>query len=711
MPSRNLRMFVVSFLAFGLITVVWAFPLVSHANSRFLGNTASDGSSTVRDYWSIEHQGGNPFTMRHDPLIDAPQGLDIAPGTEIANAVQPAFIWGVKDIVGLVTAWNLFILLGIALTGAMTFTLLTSLGLRTIAAAFGAYAFTFGGYVVDNAYAGHGGLVQAWVFPLLLLALLRANERESLLPAAVAGLACGLAFYVHTYSGAFGLMMVVLFFAYTAVRKRRVESPRVSLSRLGAALGALVLSLLPALIAIHHFRSAAQGSGAHTIASLQRYGARIAAYVAPSAWSPLGHLVPTDWKTRLALTQQPSLFFGYTTLVLATGWLVWIRRRADVSERERLTTWFAAALVVAAFLFSLPRHFAVGPLDLPAPSWFTGHITTVLRVYARFGVLVGLGLAVLAAFALDRIERLRGRRWALALLLLLVLELTPTAPAKTWNVSVPPASDQWLARHPGGEVAIYPLTVDQPAAATLNYQEYYFQRFHAHPLFWTGSSFLGKQATALRIISQSFSSPWTPHVLAAEQVKYVVLRTDVYREIGEGVPVLDPKSFRLLASVRDARIYRLLAAPIDLAAFFREHGAQLASAAGQPPPTDSFGPGFYAAEKFKYNVPWCWLQQDGKVSIRPTGDPTTMEVHALAFSNGPARTLQVYGPGGRLLGSATITSSLAPITIGPFPIGLGKSTFTFHVTPGPEVLGPTDPRVASVYLSQPAFQPILKLHG
>jgi hypothetical protein len=161
----------------------------------------------------------------------------------------------------------------------------------------------------------------------------------------------------------------------------------------------------------------------------------------------------------------------------------------------------------------------------------------------------------------------------------------------------------------------------------------------------------------------------------------------------------------------DARIYRLLAAPLDIPAFFRGHGSELAAAAGERVPADTFDRGFYPPEQYKYNTPWRWLQQDGELTVEPSEGTTTLELTAFAFSNGQPRKLQVFGPGHRLLGSAEIATSQTSITIGPFDVKPGTTSLTFHVTPGPQVLGAADPRVASIYLSQPLVQPILKFAG
>src|SRR5581483_4757363 len=446
--------FGVALLISTLLTVLWALPLVTHAGTRVLGGP-SDATSTIRDYWYAEHVGSSPFSLRRDTLIAAPEGITRSPGIQVANAVQLLAILALKRAVGLVAAWNIFLLAGIALTAACTWLLLDCLGVGAVASFFGAYAFGLSGYLVNKAYAGHAGLVHAWVFPLLFLTLLRWRDHGRALAAAVAGAIAALAFYIHSYYGFFATFLIAAFFVYTAVADRRRLPPR-RIARDGAlTLATLVALLLPALVAMHLLRSVDTPPGTHSADSLQRFGAKIPAYVAPSSWSPLGHLVPHSLAARLKDSAEPSLFFGFSTLVLA-ALFVWLTLRGRAQQRSFLAG-FCAVLVVAAFLASLPRLLTIGPVSLPMPSWFVAHVTTVWRVYARFGVLVGLGLVVLAALTVDQLSR-RNRLAGLACVVVLVLELTPSLPAKTWVANDPPPADRWLAAHPGGIAAIYPLT-------------------------------------------------------------------------------------------------------------------------------------------------------------------------------------------------------------------------------------------------------------
>jgi hypothetical protein len=703
LTRRRASRFALALFVSGALTALWALPLVLHPNTRVLGGP-SDATSTIRDYWYVAHIGKTPFTATHDSLLGAPEGIALSPAIQAANGFQPAFVWLLKGAVGLVAAWNLFVLAGIALSGACMWLLLDWLGVGAIASVFGAYAYGASGYLVDKAFAGHGGLTHAWVFPLIVLALLRGRRSPQLGRFSVlAGLLVAAAFYIHSYYGAFALFLLVLYHVYEVVG----PSARAAAGRLGAALAAAVVALVPALVAMRVLQTA-PGNGSHPVAALQQFGARVEAYLAPSEWTPLGHLIPQRLGRHLEYSGEPSLFFGFSTLALALYYLLRLRRRDSRNDGEAFVGGLALTLAVAAAVMSLPRLFSIGPIGIPMPSWFLGHVSTTIRVYARFGVLVGLGLTLLAALAVGHIHRARGAWWAVACVAVLALELTPTLPAKTWQANVLPASDRWLAAHPGGIAAVYPLVGDEPAAARLNGREYYFQRFHEHPLFSAIVPSMPPISLALRQAAKYFTDADTATILAAEHVRYVVLREDVYREMGQATPTLPTSDFRLVARVRDARIYRVIAPSADRAAYIASHGEHLAAAIGQEPPVDRFGSGFYGPEQYKYATPWRWMSQDGKISVRVPDKVTQLRFETLAFSNGAPRTLRMYGPDDRLLGQVTVPTGMTPITVGPFDVHGGTTaTFTFTVSPGPVQLGPSDPRPASIYVNEPVFRPLL----
>jgi hypothetical protein len=704
-PRRRSARFAVAVVVSAIATFAWAAPVTMHLETRVLGGP-SDATSTIRDYASIERMGKTPFTAKTDPTIGAPEGIQLSPSIQITNAVQPAFIWALKGVVGLVAAWNLFILLGLVLTPACAWLLFDELGIGTLGSIFGACAFGLSGYLVDKAYAGHGGLVQAWIFPLIAIALVRTRRAGGALRwSLAAGFLVGVAAYLHTYYGFMSAVLVALFFLYALVIRRRSAGRADELRNLVVAAAAGILTVLPGLVASALVSTHGLNTSYHQRNALQAFGARIPAYFAPSPWSFLGRLVPTHTEHYLAVSAEPSLFFGFSTLILAAI-VVW-RRREVVERDHRFVVAFAIVLVVGAFIWSLPRLFGVGPVGIPMPSWFVGHFTTVIRVYARFGLLVGLGLAVLASVFVDRLARRRSL-WGAALIVVVTLELLPSLPATAWATNRPSAADRWLANHPGGIAAVYPLENDIVATQHLAGREYFYQRYHKHPLYSAITTAMDPIPLAIRYVTQYFTNPDTPGILAAEHVRYVVLRDDVYREAKQTPPDLDPSAFKLIAQVPNARIFHVIAKPLNLASYIATHGEQLAAARGEQPPKDHFGDGFYGPEAYKYNTPWRWISQDAKVSITPDAGTKYLQFETLAFSNRTNRKLTLYGPDHRALGTAVVTTAMAPVTFGPFPVTRsGKLTFTLSADPGPTPLGPSDPRITSVYLNTPVFRPIL----
>src|SRR5207248_6208775 len=108
------------------------------------------------------------------------------------------------------------------------------------------------------------------------------------------------------------------------------------------------------------------------------------------------------------------LSLGYTVLLLAVlGAVValWGRR------------WFPALLAlavsVAGALFSFPPSERVGPLDAHFPSFYLVNWLPYFRVYARFAMIVMLGVTLLAAFGYDDLLA-RARRASLPVGLALI---------------------------------------------------------------------------------------------------------------------------------------------------------------------------------------------------------------------------------------------------------------------------------------------------
>ena len=97
----------------------------------------------------------------------------------------------------------------------------------------------------------------------------------------------------------------------------------------------------------------------------------------------------------------------YTTVAIAA--VTWGRtlldRRLNAARVATAVGLFSGALAVSLFWITVPSNIRNGDFEVPTLSYFLREATTLYRVYSRFGVLVGLGLILLAAYALANVPR------------------------------------------------------------------------------------------------------------------------------------------------------------------------------------------------------------------------------------------------------------------------------------------------------------------
>ena len=710
--SNQTRRYAAATAFFVGVTVVWLLPLVLGLETRVLGG-ASDATNGLRHYWAAERQGENPFTFRHDSLIGAPEGVANSSAIAVANAVQPAFIWLVKGALGFFGAWNLLLVIGFVLTGTVTFVLLDRMGLHWLPSIFGSYVFAFSPHQFEKAYAGHAALVQTWVIPLLLLMLLRLRRRRTLPAAAIAGLVLGATFYVNSYYGLFGLFVVAVFLLVELFFVRG-WSQRLWVFTMANTMAAGCLAVLvPALAAYVKDADRSSLVFQRSIDDLQLFGAAPLAYIVPSERHPVfGDLVAGLWaQNDTRHFAEPTLFYGYVTFVLAlVAFVLWARGNPFFHAHGRsFLVAFASLLVPVALVTSLPRLVDVLGVSIPMPAYLIGEVTTSWRVFARFGVLVGFGLVLLAAMALQILVRRRHGLWlGLAIAGVAAFELAPGPPTRTWAVNEPPAHVAWLARHPGGIVAHYPMLTDQAAEDRMEGYEYYFQVQHKHPLFWHyGFVRPDSREEAIRMIAKFPTAEATPGVLAAERVRYVVLHDDIYCEAGEFPPVLSD-GLRLVAQFPGTRIFTVQSGPLSIDEELRRYAFDGALARGALPVEVGRNPfGFYDAERYKGET-GRWLHRTAELVVdNPNPAGFTFQLSMTAFSAFRPRTLLVVGAQGRVLARERVETFAKDFTLGPFALPEGRSKLILHTFPGPQRLAPRDHRIASVFITRLALRPVL----
>jgi hypothetical protein len=695
-----------------LVAFVGAFDsIVLHPESRLLnGFGFSDAAPSLRTYWATSYQGDNPLTFRHDKLSGAPQADNASPALVLANgAVQTAFVWVFHDVLGWVGAWNAFFLLTMLASGLAMFAFLDWLGCGFLAALFGAYVFSFNTYALERAYSGHLGLLANWVF-VLLLALLLWSRRWSLQVASAAiGGTIALAFYNSAYLGLFAGFMVFVYFAVDLAAARGSRGARRALAlSLGTCLCSL-LALLPVLLLYAGDRSAVRTNAGHSIGQIYAYSISGLRYLEPSPRNPLvRRLTGEHWSRYLS---EHSVFFGYTTLVLAVvGFVLFVLGNAWLSQQydRRQTCIFIAALGLASFVMSLGPKAHLGSLELPMPSDALAHVTTFWRVYARFGVLVGFALAIAAGLTLTAISKLPGRFWSavpLVALMLVVFELVPGNVGAV-NTNAKPKWVQWLVAHPKGIVASYPFFFGKDPAGSLITRDYWYQTIDHHPRFQSRAPDLSSRAEAIRFLASDVTQPLAAQVLAAEGVRYVVLHDYVYRAERQSVPNPYSPYFALRARFGPVQIYSVRAPRVNidhaLAANEDEIARLLQQQEGAGVVT---GNGFNKSELY-HGVRSAWMTQNGVLRIVNSGERKRVKLDGIMFSNQTPRLVVLTDHSGQVIGRQIVPPFEVKVRFPTFDVSHGTTNLRLTAYPGPMRLGPSDGRIASVFLSGLTASPL-----
>jgi hypothetical protein len=592
LPSRHGKLVrhLVALAVFCVASLTWFHGVAAHPGSQ-IPCCASDGTSNIRDLWLDAHLHESPWTLKHDPFDGAPEGLPRSPATVVAaSGAQIAFMWWTRGLLGLTGAANLLGFVGLVGTGMATFALLDWLGCTFAASLFGAYAFGFSPYAFARLYFGHLGLMQNWIFVVAVAAMLYLRSRRTYGRAALAGLAVALGFYLSAYQGLFAGLIVAAFYVVELVRGHGRSARSRTIALASASFWTTVIALAPILVFYERERSTVSGALGHKIGDLYGFAARMGGYFLPSPLNPLFRWVkgihPAD------LNEQ-SNFIGYSTIALAIFAVVLVQRR-EWWLRDWDSRWVTALamtlLAPAAFLLSLPPAYHPAGLTIPTPSALLGDVTTFWRVFARFGVVVGFALAVLAAFGLSALTRRPGR-WRLlgpVALFVLFLELVPgNVGTFATGGSAVPGWVTWLASRPAGTVATYPIDRGWGPTNQFALESFYWQTVDRDPGFslvnMNYDQFLSRQQS-IRLLASDLENPLAARILATEGVKYVVLDPATYRSIGQPVPRLDLRHFTLLHRDGPVRIYSVHAPKIDISRAIRASQGKLEALRGLAAP-------------------------------------------------------------------------------------------------------------------------------
>ena len=524
MPPRNRLLSRLAIVAgFMLVTIVLTAPLTWRVAAGGPINTGDGQMSIWNVAWVARALVSDPLHV-FDANIFAPHRNTLAysEANLVAGALAIPTWWATHHPY---VTYNVTVFLAYLLSALFTFGLVTHLAGDRRAAGVSALLFAFAPFVIVR-YA-HIQLLMVWSLPLALWAMHRFVEertvaRTLLLSAAlvVAGLSSG-------YYGFFAGTAVGLGFVYYGVRRGLWRQPRYLLL---CALCVIAAGLAIAPFFLPYLSVPRTGDPFRTLDEAARYSADWGGYLTSTTHLHrllLDPIVPLD----RARFPERVLFPGLVCLSLAALALVLTWRRADAGGTDRLhllpperetAGFYGLVVLVAGWLSFGPRAGLYALAFRVVPAWW------LMRAPARYIVLIGLSLAVLAGLALAAWLRHAKRPVAVALLVgaAAMIELS----AMPWDVrDALPVSPVYraLAHLPAGAVVELPFFFRE-VDFHRNTLYMLYSTYHWHPVVNGYSDFIPEDFRKMVIPVSSFPAWEALGILYPRGTRYAVFHLNLY---------------------------------------------------------------------------------------------------------------------------------------------------------------------------------------
>jgi hypothetical protein len=419
-----------------VLTLLAAAPVITHPTTRIFGN-------------EVVGRHHDPFTAmaRFRGAFD--WSATTQPATDLPGSA-------LSRLVGPVAAFNVMVLVTFPLAALAAYALTRHVGASRAGAALAGLSYSFSAYHLAHA-AYHPHVAQVQWLPLYLLTLWRCLEQYSHGRAVVLAAAAGATVLADFYAGLIAATLTpVAVLGYVVMRRRAREEGAVRTLRHATATSVVLvaiaaLGVLYVAVQAPWLWAATPPAVAVPATAVAEHGALWPSYVLP----PVEHPWLGEWsRGRLAalgvasglLEQQVAP--GWSLLVLA-GIGVALSRRVIAPRRRPL---LPALLVLAgtALVLSLAPGQGVGPFTLPAPSLWIHDLLPVFRAFARYAVVVGLVVSVLAGLGLSALlagPSRASRAGACLAAALVCFELAPV-PWRFRDV-LPTAAHRYVAELPG----------------------------------------------------------------------------------------------------------------------------------------------------------------------------------------------------------------------------------------------------------------------
>ena len=529
-------------LLFLIVTFVFMHPVILNMKTRIAGFYSTDEPYGV--IWSFWWAKFAHLTKRPTGLIDilaSPFGIQT-----ISIPFFPLWAFMAKYIsifFNEIAAYNLLLLLTFVFSAGTMYWLMFYLTRDRGVSIFSALIYSFCPFHFVRVWQ-HFGTAQIQWMPLVILLLIKLREDKKVKTALYLGLSLALNHYFDTHYVYFmfivtGLFLVLELFSRDSLRDKFIITLLFSFA-IFISLSIILPSLAPFLKKIA--QSKGQPLSAYTLErpfeDLFGQSARPLSYLLPFTEHPVfGSLTNMFVGTNLwgeSLTEH-NLFLGFIPLALT---VIAIRQRKSlVSFMKRrgreisLTLKFFIFLVAVAWLFSQPPWWSIFKFKLYMPSFFMYKILPVFRAYVRFGIVVMLGVSVLAGLGLQLALKRFKTPMSKAVIVFLVCsfslyEFWSNPKEHVIDLSKTPRVYDWLKEQRGDfTISEYPLDIKGVNEVYKFYQTKHQKKIINATLPGTDANMIARGLTKL-------SSPRTQAMLKWMAVKYILVHLDDYKNSG-----------------------------------------------------------------------------------------------------------------------------------------------------------------------------------
>lgn len=567
-------------IAGGLLLIWWIvkFWPAAIAPTDTLPGIPGDGWGGTSIWQMLADERLNPFAPGRIMAYNAPEGGLVAWQVNIQQWPSTLFHYGVTRLTGDADAAMNWYLAIAAIGNAVAMAWFTARFVvrdRWIAVIAGV-AFAFQPLIIvklpDHTAFGH-----MWPLILLVGTVLIAWERPSWKTTAIAG---ATAFVAMSWSG-YHLLFAGVLFAFvlaagTLVQLRR-DTWRTTLwtsVRIAFFAGVGLLAVAITLRVVGQGQDPVQAIRQNGLDSLYTYSARWYEYLLPPATSQLfGDITRPYLETRLHASNhaEQTLYQGVTVMLFALAGVAWLlfrrlreaERPSIVPTRTSLLWVIGPGVVLVAGICSLPPTVNPFGMSVPTPSRVIFDFVTSWRVYARFALVVGIGMVILAALGLRYLAGDGKRRVAVLLLasVAIPLDLWLETPPAQPHTNQSPEAAAVLKAQPPGIAAIYPLSRGEYDW----YGSLYNQQFFGRPIL---NGFDDSPQEARAASMQDLTKRETVQRLSALGVRYVLMLWRPMQSSEAPLPARPHPSMSLVAESKwfgtQADIYRV---PADAGAY------------------------------------------------------------------------------------------------------------------------------------------------